>query len=242
MCFKKVFVAAVVGLGLVMTGGARANEYMDYDTSDPLYMLEQRQILSASNIAYYDSVLRIGQAFSYGVTDRLSLGGNLHWQNDFAGDEDGLSALDLGGIYRLMTAMDNTAGMVSDVLVGFKVGGSAHVRTPWFADSTYYAGLRFGRQWRALTLAGTVKSSWIFDDVRGMSYIDFIPEAYLRLRGGWRVGFGGDIRKSTNPHYDQEWVDAKLVRQYGRTQYIGHIDYEFEGNELQFGLKLNILF
>lgn len=237
MLFKKIM--AVVCAAMLALPAANA---ADYDTSDPLYMNGRSEILSTSNIAYYDSVLRIGQALSYGFTERFNAGIGLHYQNDFDGDEDGFSSFDLGGKYRLMTAADNNANIISDVLFGFKFGGSSHVRTPWFADSTYYAGLRFGREYETMTLAGTVKSSWIFDDDRGMSYIDFIPEVYFRLRGAWRFGLGADIRKSTNPDFDQEWLNVKLVRQYGRTQYIGHIDYEFEDSEVQVGAKLNVLF
>ncbi len=237
--FKRFFVAAVfVAAGIV---SAHAGD-MEHDTSDPVYMLQTEEILSVSNVAYYDSILRIGQALSYGINDRLSAGMSVHYQNDFDGSEDGFSSFDLGGVYRLARAEDNSAQIVSDVLFGFKFGGSSHVRTPWFADSTYYAGLRFGRRFAGVTLAGTVKSSWIFDDDRGMSYIDFIPEAYFRLRGAWRFGIGADLRKATNPDYDQEWLNAKILRQYGRTQYIVHTDYEFEEDELQVGAKLNILF
>ena len=145
-------------------------------------------------------------------------------------------------------AGDTNSNIISDVLFGFKFGGSSHVRTPYYADSTYYAGLRFGRQWAGMTLAMTVKSSWIFDEVRGMSFLDFMPEAYFRLSPDFRLGGGLTIRKATNNDaqtgrdYDQEWLHTKLVRQYGRTQYIGHIDYEFESDEIQFGAQVNILF
>lgn len=225
-----------------LTAPACANDVLGRDTSDPLYLQGIEEILSRTSISYWDSVLRIGQAASYGLNDRLTLGANVHYQNDFAGDEDGFSSIDVGGIYRLARASDNNANIISDVLFGFKFGGSSHVRTPWFADSTYYAGLRFGRQWAGMTLAATVKSSWIFDDSRGMSYIDFIPEAYFRINPDWRLGAGFTLRKSTNPDYDQEWLGGKVVRQFGRTQYIGHMDYEFESDELQVGAQVNILF
>lgn len=225
-----------------LTAPACANDVLGRDTSDPLYLQGIEEILSRTSISYWDSVLRIGQAASYGLNDRLTLGANVHYQNDFAGDEDGFSSIDVGGIYRLARASDNNANIISDVLFGFKFGGSSHVRTPWFADSTYYAGLRFGHQWAGMTLAATVKSSWIFDDSRGMSYIDFIPEAYFRINPDWRLGAGFTLRKSTNPDYDQEWLGGKVVRQFGRTQYIGHMDYEFESDELQVGAQVNILF
>ena len=153
----------------------------DCDTSDPLYMQEYKEILSKSTLTFWDNILRAGQNLSYGINERLTLGANVHYQVDFDGDEDGFSAADFGGVYRVARADDNDTRMISDVLFGLKLGGSSHVRTPYFADSTYYAGLRFGRQWTEFTLAGTIKSNWIFDDDRGMSYIDMTPEAYSRI-------------------------------------------------------------
>lgn len=227
-------------LGTVTSLNAHAD--MALDTSDPLYILNDDAILSQTAINYSDSVLRLGQTIGYGLNDRLSVSGNIHYQWDFDGDEDGFSSIDVGGMYRLARGDDNNARIITDVLFGLKFGGSSHVRTPWFADSTYYAGLRFGRQWSGMTLAATVKSSWIFDDDRGMSYIDFAPEAYFRVHADWRLGGGVILRKATNPDFDQEWINAKVVRQYGRTQYVGHIGYEFEGDEIGVGAQVNILF
>lgn len=229
-------------LAYMVAAPAFANSALARDTSDPLYMLGQQEVLTNTSIFYWDEILRIGQAVSYGATDRLSFGANVHYQFDFDGKEDGFSAIDLGGVYRLARAGDNVAHVITDVIAGFKFGGSTHVRTPWFADSTYYAGLRFGRQWAAMTLAGTIKSSWIFDDTRGMSYIDFVPEAYFRIDANWRAGASFTLRKATNPHYNQEWLGGRVIRQYGRTQYVGHLDYEFEHDQLQVGANVNILF
>ena len=233
-------------------GYANAESILDYDTSDPLYMLHDEDLLSETGIIFAssddsDAMLRVGEALSYGINDRLNIGARVHYQFDFGGDEygrheNGFSSIDLGGAYRLGRAGDNSAHMISDALFGLKFGGSSHVRTPWFADSTYYAGLRFGRQWTGLSLSGTIKSSWIFDDERGMSYIDFIPEAYFRFVHDIHLGTGLTIRKSTNPHYNQEWINTKFVAGFGRTQYIGVFDYEFERSEFQLGFKLNILF
>ncbi len=217
-------------------------DIIQYDTSDPLYMLGAGDVLSESTVTYSDSILRLAQAGSYGINDRLTAGLYLHYQNDFAGDEDGFSSFDIGGKYRLAQAADNNYHIITDVLFGLKLGGSSHVRTPWFADSTYYAGLRFGRQFAGMTLSGTIKSSWIFDDARGMSYIDFIPAAYFRITPDWRLGADFDWRKATNPDYDREWLNFKIIRQYGRTQYIGGLGYEFEESELEASFKLNILF
>lgn len=223
---------------LSMFGAARANDVLARDTADPLYMLSREEILSQSTVTYWDDILRAGQSLSYGVNDRLLLGANIHYQLDFDGDENGFSSIDLGGVYRA----GMSGNIISDILFGFKFGGSSHVRTPNFADSTYYAGLRFGRQWAGVTLAGTVKSSWVFDDTRGMSFIDMTPEVYFRLDHDMRIGMNFTWRKATNPDYDQEWVGAKFVRQYGRTQYIGHIDYEYESDDIQVGAQVNILF
>ena len=226
---------------------SRAND-LAYDTSDPLFLLRNEGILSQTSLTYWDHILRAGQAVSYGMNNRLSVGANVHYQYDFNGDEDGFSAIDLGGVYRMGTAEDNDACIISDVLFGFKFGGGSRVRTPDYADSTYYAGLRFGRQYAGMTLAATIKSTWVFDDVRGVAFLDFTPEAYFRISPDFRIGTGLTIRKATHndpvdgTDFDQEWLHGKLVRQYGRTQYIGHIDYEFESDDAQVGVQVNILF
>lgn len=235
-----VFTSLLVALSFYM-GTASAN-VLTYDTSDPLYMLKIEDVFSETSLVYVDSILRLGQTLSYGMNNRLTISGNVHFQQDFDGTEDGFSSIDLGAVYRISNADSNSARIISDLLFGLKFGGSERVRTPYFADSTYYAGYRFGRQWAGMTLAATIKSSWIFDNVRGMSYIDFMPEAYFRITQDWRLGANFMIRKSTNPHYDQEWVGGKVVRQYGRTQYIGHIDYEFENEDIQVGFQVNVLF
>ncbi len=215
---------------------------LELDTSDPLYMLSEQHVLSETTLTYWDNVLRLGEAISYGINNRLTIAANVHFQQDFDGSEDGFSAIDLGGVYRVGTASGNSAHIISDVLFGLKFGGSSRVRTPYFADSTYYAGYRFGRQWAGMTLAATIQSSWIFDDESGMAYIDAIPEAYFRIAEDWRLGAQFILRKATKPHYNQEWLGGKIVRQYGRTQYAGHLDYEFESDDLQVGVNVNILF
>ena len=221
---------------------AHAEYNLETDTSDPLFILRDDAILSETDLSYGHDILKLGQVFSYGLNDRLSVSGRVHYQVDFVDDADGFSSVDLGGTYRMGRADDNSARLISDVIAGFRFGGSKHVRTPWFADSSYYAGLRFGRQWAGVTLAATIKSTWIFDKARGMSYIDFIPESYFRIDEIWRAGAGATFRKSTNPHYNQEWLNLKGVAQFGRTQYVGHVDYEFEHEEVQVGAKINILF
>lgn len=226
----------------VMMTGARADDALARDTSDPLYMLGIEETLSQTTLTFWDNVLRAGQSVSYGMNNRLTIGANVHYQIDFDGDEDGFSAIDVGGAYRMSDGTENDSQLISDVLFGLKFGGSSHVRTPYFADSTYYAGLRFGRQWSGVTLAATVKSNWIFDDTRGMSYIDMTPEVYFRLDPDMRLDFDFTWRKATNPDYDQEWLGGKFIRQYGRTQYIGHVDYEFESEDFQVGAQINILF
>ena len=221
---------------------ARADVDLTTDTSDPLFILRDDAILSETGLSYGHDILRLGQVLSYGLNDRLSVSGRVHYQFDFADDADGFSSIDLGGVYRMARAGDNNARLVSDVIAGFRFAGSKRVRTPWYADSSYYAGLRFGRQWAGVSLAATIKSTWVFDEHRGMSYIDFIPESYFRIDDIWRVGGGFTFRKSTDPHYNQEWLNLKMVAQFGRTQYVGHFDYEFEHEEAQIGARVNILF
>ena len=232
---------------MAMPSFARAND-LATDTSDPLFLQGIEEVLSQSSVAYWDHILRVGQSVSYGMNNRLAIGANVHYQHDFNGPEDGFAAIDLGGVYRMGTSDDSESHIISDVLFGFKFGGSHRVRTPDYADSTYYVGLRFGRQWAGVTLAATIKSTWVFDDERGIAFLDFSPESYFRIAPDWRIGAGLTVRKATHKDprtghdYDQEWLHMKLVRQYGRTQYVGHIDYEFESDDAQVGARVNILF
>ena len=214
------------------------------DLSDPLFLIPDNRFLFDTYAYYMDSTLRVGQYIGYGINNSFVVHAKMHYQIDFTRNhENGFSSTELGGTYR-MNHGSSQSRIVSDALFGLKVGGSSHVRTPEYADSSYYAGLRFGRTFTGLTLAGTVKSTWVFEDERGMSYIDFVPEAYFRLKYDLRTGIGFDFRKSTNKYLlpNQEWLNLKLLRQYGNTQWVGHFDYEFEDEEVQVGLDIKILF
>ena len=214
------------------------------DSSDPLFLIPDNKFLSDTYITTVDKKLRFGQFIGYGINNNLALHANMLYQWDLSGEhQNGFSSTELGGTYR-MNHGSSTNHIISDALFGLKVWGSSHVRTPEYADSSYYAGLRFGRQYAGLTLAGTVKSTWVFDDTRGLSYLDFIPEVYFRFKYDWRAGIGFDMRKSTNTQFlpNQEWLNFKLLRQYGNTQYVGTVDYEFEDEEFQFGFDVKVLF
>ena len=221
-----------------------AKSLLSNDTSDPLFLTPDNQFLSDTYFFHLDRKARIGQYIGYGINNNFAVHVNMHYQVDFSGhDEHGFSATEFGGIYRMSHGF-NSSHIISDALFGFKLWGSSRVRTPEYADSSYYAGLRFGRTFTGVTLAGTVKSTWVFDNARGLSYIDFMPEAYFRFKYDWRGGIGFDFRKSTNPHLldNQEWLNLKLLRQYGNTQYVGHFDYEFDTGSVQVGADIKILF
>lgn len=230
-------------LGLVLSGSVACASGVDTDLSDPLFLQSRSGALVQSGLDYFENGLRFKMAFSYGLTDRFVFGGNVHYQQEFSGPEDGFSSIDLGGIYRMNSPYDDDDNnLIYDVLFGLKFGGSRHVREPDYADSAYYMGLRFGRQYAGVTFAGTVKSTWIFDDQNGMAFIDFVPEVYFRVNEDWR--FGGDLtlRKATNPDYNEESLDVKLVCQYGYTQYVWHAGYAFEQRDISAGAQIKVLF
>lgn len=231
------------------------------DTSDPLYMLEQEHLLSTSTIDYGSEILRLGQAFAFGMNNRLTMDANVHYQFDFKDSRGhrGFSGIELGGVYRTGLAENNSAQMTTDVLFGGYFGGNRYVREDMlfatrvdkhrhvttsrdYARASYFAGLRVGRQWTGVSLSGTVKSTWIFDDLRGMSFIDFMPEAYFRIIYGWRFGVGFVARVATDPDFDREWWKLKLARQFGRTQYGATFSYEYENEESTVGAYVNLLF
>ncbi len=240
----KKLLYGVVGFSLLCGSAYADDEFLMADTSDPLYMLQQDHLLSTTSVDYGNDILRLGQSFTYGLNDRLNVNANVHYQFDFVHHrrERGFSSIELAGTYRAGLADDNSARVSSDVLFGARFAGNRHVREPDFAKSTYFAGLRVGRQWAGVSLSGTVKSTWVFDDTRGMSYIDFMPDAYFRMVDGWRLGVGATIRVATNPDFDKEWLRFKLARQFGRTQYAATYSYEYEREESAVGMYLNILF
>lgn len=220
------------------------SDLLSNDSSDPLFLTPDNRFLSDTYVSFYDRKFRFGQYLDYGINSNFVLHANLLYQLDTSGHhENGFSATEFGGVYR-MNHGNGASRIISDVLFGLKLWGSSHVRTPEYADSSYYAGLRFGRQYTGVTLAGTVKSTWVFDNNRGVSYIDFIPEAYFRFKYDWRGGIGLDFRKSTNTHFmpNQEWLNLKLLKQFGNTQWVGNFGYEFESSEIQIGANIKILF
>lgn len=241
---KKVLFGILGAIVITYSGYADSVKLLPLDTSDPLYMLGDGHLLSVSDITYGDDLLRLGQSFSYGLNNRLMVGANMHYQFDFVRDrkERGFSSIELDGIYRAGLPDDNSANVSTDILFGARFGGNRHVREPDFAKSSYFAGLRVGRQWAGLTLSGTVKSTWVFDDTRGVSYIDFMPETYFRVIYGWRAGIGFTARVATDPEFDREWWKFKLVKQFGRTQYGAMYSYEYEEENSTVGLYVNILF
>ncbi len=214
------------------------------DSSDPLFLVADNQFLTDTYISSFDEKLRLGQYIGYGINNNLAIHANMLYQWDLSGKhDDGFSSTEFGGTYRINHGF-NENHIISDVLFGLKLWGSSHVRTPEYADSSYFAGFKFGRQYTGITLAGTVKSTWVFDDAQGLSYIDFVPEAYFRFKYDWRAGIGFDVRRSTNRHLlsNQEWLNLKVLRQYGNTQYVARFDYEFEKTEIQIGGNIKILF
>ena len=65
-------------------GDARAKGVgLDHDTSDPLYMQAIGEVLSETTLTYWDNVLRLGERLSYGINNRLVVGLNVHFQQDF---------------------------------------------------------------------------------------------------------------------------------------------------------------
>lgn len=227
----------------VLCGAPAYSLDLSQDTSDPLFLQARGGLLSKTGLDYFETGLRVGQSLSYGLADKFVIGGSVHYQRDFERSENGFSSIDLGGVYRIGTAAENAQHIIYDFLIGLKFGGSHRVRTPDYADSAYYVGLRFGRQYEGVTFAGTIKSTWIFDDVPlGMAFIDFVPEFYFRVNNNWRVGGNVALRKATNSYYNEESIGLNIVREYGRTQYAGHIDYAFEAEDISAGVSVNILF
>ena len=59
---------------------------------------------------------------------------------------------------------------------------------------------------------------------------------------GWRLGTALTARVATDPDFDREWLKLRLVKQFGRTQYVAMYSYEFEQENSTVGLQVNVLF
>lgn len=231
---NKVVLTGFAFCGLMtLFSGARAAEF---DTEDPMYFEQAREMTIRGNLSVGDDIVDAGVRGAYGINDIFVLGTTVKFQQDFNDDRnyDGFSYFGLDAMFR----MSNDA-VKSDIFGGVKISGDAD---PRFDKTIYFGGVRIGRSWDIITLSGTLKTSWIFDELNGMAWIDMMPDAYFRIDQNWRIGVGADFRKATNPYFDATIVSGKLVRQYGRTQYVGFCEYDFEQSDIKFGTRLNIAF
>ncbi|MDR0231867.1 MAG: hypothetical protein LBI82_07080, partial [Dysgonamonadaceae bacterium] len=192
--------------------------------------------LSRTSGDLWHSNLRFKQAFSFGLTDSFNIGANIKYHENFNGKDDGFSNVGITAEYRV-----GRDSVLTDLLFGVDLGGGSR-KVEEFRKTHYIAGVRIGRQWNWVTLAGTLKTDWLFDDVYGRANIDFIPEAYFRITQEWSIGASADLRKSTAPSLDREFVNLKIARRYGRTVYEVRGGYEFEEKDFILGGNLNILF
>ena len=212
---------------------ARAD--LSSDTEDPMFLEAGGDLSSRTGLDFSHNVARVTQKVAYGINGNMAFGADIGYQQDLDGQDDGFSNVGLNLMYR-----SNNGPVKSDLFGGMRFVGDSRVSD--FAKNVYYAGVRVGRQWDYITLAGTVKTSWIFDNLNGMAFIDLSPEVYFRMIENWSAGVGFTMRKVTNSVLDTEWVTVKLGRRYGRTMYVGSINYDLESSDCWFGGNVNVLF
>ncbi|MCL2017668.1 MAG: hypothetical protein FWG80_02765 [Alphaproteobacteria bacterium] len=205
------------------------------DTEDPLFFARQGDFLFKTQGSFGGTHLRASENLLVGINNSLNLFADIKYQQNFDGPDDGFSGFGFGMMYRF-----NNGPFLSDVFAGLELAGNSKV--PEFANNIWSGGVRIGRQWSWLTLSATGKSSWIFDEMQGMAYLNFIPEAYLRITRSFTLGVYSDLRKSTDPSFDREWLGGKAGIRYGRTFYTVFADYEFQMEEWRGGFRLNLLF
>lgn len=218
---------------LCVIGPAQAAEF---DTEDPLYFEQARDLTLRSNMFYGGELVGAGFRGSYGINDLFVLGMSAAYQQDFDSERDhsGFTGMSLDAMYRLSSDL-----VLSDIFGGIKFAGGAD---PALDKTIFSGGVRLGRQWDKSTLSVALKTSWIFDELGGMAWIDLMPDAYFRINENWRFGLGLDLRKATNPEFDATIAGLKLARQYGRTQYVATSDYDFKQSDFILGAHINIAF
>ncbi len=233
---NKSFIFGCAICSLCFAFGANGAYASEFDTEDPMYFEQARDFTLRGGLSFGDEILDTGVRGAYGINDIFVLGATVKYQQDFDDDRDydGFSYTGMDVMYRV-----SNDTIKSDIFGGVKFSGDAD---PRFDKTIYFGGVRIGRSWNIITVSGTLKTSWIFDELNGMAWIDMIPDAYFRIVQNWRIGVGADFRKATNADFDATIVSGKLVRQYGRTQYVGFCEYDFEQNDIKFGTRLNIAF
>ena len=69
--FIAILFAGVIG---IIPGINAAHAHgLEFDTSDPLFMMQTRDILSETSLTYWDNILRLQQTLSYGITTDYQL-------------------------------------------------------------------------------------------------------------------------------------------------------------------------
>ena len=208
------------------------------DAEDPMFFEAMRQLTSRTTFSVGNRRAQLGQEFSYGINGNMVFSAGIGLSANYHEEGSGFSNIALQIKYRT----PSSGNIKTDIFGGINVAGTGATDVPAFARLVYVAGARVGRQWQHMTIAGTVQSSWIFDETRGMAYLDFTPEIYFRLIQDWSLGLHSTLRRATTPHFNQEWLGAKIAHRIGRTQYVGMFDYEFNHDEWRVGFRLNMLF
>jgi hypothetical protein len=224
----KLFAAALAAFA---ASGAHAAEW---DMEDPLFFEGGGDLTLRAGASAGSDLFDAGLQARYGINELFALSIAANYQQDFHSDADGFSDIGIQLAYRA-----SEGRVVADVLAGVNFGGRA---APEWLNTVYMAGVKIGHSWDSWTLAGTFKASWIFDDNYGMSFADLMPEVYFRLSDSWRLGADITFRRATAPAFDREWIGLKLARQYGRTQYVGFAQYEFEEGDFRLGARTNVIF
>ncbi|MDR0803919.1 MAG: hypothetical protein LBO08_02420 [Rickettsiales bacterium] len=207
------------------------------DTINPLFFTAANDFLSKTDISFASrSQLNINQQFVYGMNSKLALSVDLDYRESINDRHDGFDGVGLGLAYRT----SGQGKFITDLLAGYKFSGTRRVYE--FANDVYYAGIRMGWRWSRITLAGELKTSWIFDNDAGEAFINFTPSAYFNITDTWSAGAGFDFKKSVHPSMDENWMNFMVSKRYERTVYAGYFDYGLGDSHYRVGFKLNILF
>jgi hypothetical protein len=206
------------------------------DVADPMYINKLGDFTSQTSVDF-GKYFQMREVASYGFSNRFSVAADVryrYWSKDHG--NDGFSNIGVMGEYR---AGSGSTG-ATDILFGFGFGGQGVV--PNYSDEVYSVGLRTGRQWSGMTLSATIMSNWIFKNENGMAYIDLTPEAYFRMKNDWSVGLGATLRKATDSHFNQEWINVKVGPTLGFTGWFINVGYEIESEDIRVGGSVSMLF
>ncbi|MDR0449538.1 MAG: hypothetical protein LBG89_03740 [Rickettsiales bacterium] len=208
------------------------------DVEDPLWLGQRGSILTYAEGGVFLSKMELSPGFQWALNNQMSVGASVAGRYNFNEREDGISNVNINGVYRLSEGRE-----ITDLLLGVRLGlTDSYV---WdYRDDIYMVGFRFGTARNKITLAMDILTNWVFDKDQGHAFINFIPAVYMRLDTGINVGGEIDFRKDTDYQFGRDDVRMGVAanKRFGSTTWMAGTGYIFSDHAIYLRARLSVLF